>query len=118
VKILLGNEYLEVIDAGTNSVVFTSNDVDEDDDEDDEAEEEGNIPLGAVPLMYKIKLYKNAQAQTADKTVRVKAYNMTISALTDLSAVLLLINEHGQAVYSVAWELVHSIDSEPCPPIE
>ena len=115
-KILLGNEYLEVIHAETNSVVFTSEDIDEDDD--DEEENEVSVSSGAIPLLYKIKLYKNAQAQTVERTVRVRAFNMAISALTDISSVLMLINEHGQAVYSVAWELVHSIDSEPCPPIE
>lgn len=113
-KILLGNEELEVIEAGTNKVVFYSEGEDTttgSDDDEDEDEEEG--VLSDVPeLIYKIKLYKNSQAQNVDKVVKVKAANFSIQPLTETSAVLVLVNSRGQAVYTVAWELVHSIDSE------
>lgn len=111
-KILLGDEELEIIEAATNRVVFDSSDIDEEDEDDEE--EEGATPL-LPSLTYKVKLYKNAQSQQPEKTVRVQAVNMTVQALSDSNAVLFLVNGHGQAVYSVPWELVHSIDSEPAP---
>jgi len=109
VKILLGTEELEVIEAGTNKVVFYSEgDVDSGDDD----EEEEGISPDVPELLYKVKLYKNMQAQNVDKVVKVKAANFSIQPLTETSAVLVLVNSRGQAVYTVAWELVHSIDSE------
>jgi hypothetical protein len=113
-KILLGNEELEIIEAASNTVVFST--AEDEEDEDDEAEEEGISPLNLSPLLYKVKLYKNSQAQAVDKTVRVQAANMTIQALSEVSAVLILINSAGQAVYSVPWDLVHSIESAPVSP--
>lgn len=116
-KILLGNEELEVIEAASNTVVFTTAFEDEEeDDEDDEEEDEGQFRPELQPLMYKIKLYKNAQSQNVEKTVRIEAANMTIQAISELSAVLILVNAAGQAVYSVPWDLVHSIDSSPVSP--
>ena len=114
-KILLGNEELEVIEAASNTVVFTTADS-EDEDEDDEEEDEGQFRPELQPLMYKIKLYKNAQSQNVEKTVRIEATNMTIQAISELAAVLILVNNAGQAVYSVPWDLVHSIDSSPVSP--
>lgn len=114
-KILLGNEELEVIEAASNTVVFTTADS-EDEDEDDEEEDEGQFRPELQPLMYKIKLYKNAQSQNIEKTVRIEATNMTIQAISELAAVLILVNNAGQAVYSVPWDLVHSIDSSPVSP--
>lgn len=114
-KILLGNEELEVIEAGTNKVVFYS-EGDEDSSEyesDDDDDDDGEVGFSNLPaLIYKIKLYKNAQAQNVDKIVKVKASNFSIQALTETAAVLILVNNLGQAVYTVAWDLVHSIDSE------
>lgn len=115
-KILLGNEELEVIEAASNTVVFTTASEDEEEDEDDEEEDEGQFRPELQPLMYKIKLFKNAQSQNVEKTVRIEAANMTIQAISELSAVLILVNAAGQAVYSVPWDLVHSIDSSPVSP--
>lgn len=109
-KILLGDEELEIIQAGTNRVVFDSADVDEEEEEED-VTSSASLPS----LIYKVKLYKNAQAQQPDKTVRVEAVNLSVQALSDTNAVLVLVNNKGQAVYMVAWELVHSVDSEPAP---
>jgi hypothetical protein len=111
VKILLGNEELEVIEAGTNQVVFYAEGNGESEDED-AGDEEDEPMLELEPLLYKIKLYKNNQAQTVDRTIKVKAANLSVQALTELSSVLILINSKGQAVYTVAWDLVHSVDSE------
>lgn len=110
-KILLGNEELEVIEAGTNQVVFYAEGNDESED-DGAGDEEDEPMLDLEPLIYKIKLYKNSQAQTVDRTIKVKAANLSVQALTELSSVLILINSKGQAVYTVAWDLVHSVDSE------
>lgn len=115
-KILLGNEELEVIEAASNTVVFTTADSEDEDEEDDEEEDEGQFRPELQPLMYKIKLYKNAQSQNVEKTVRIEAANMTIQAISEMSAVLILVNNAGQAVYSVPWDLVHSIDSSPVSP--
>jgi len=115
-KILLGNEELEVIEAASNTVVFTTASEDEEEDEDDEEEDEGQFRPELQPLMYKIKLFKNSQSQNIEKTIRVEAANMTIQAISELSAVLILVNAAGQAVYSVPWDLVHSIDSSPVSP--
>lgn len=112
-KILLGDEELEIIEASSNTVVFSTEN-EEDDIEEEEAEVVAMPEL--KPLLYKVKLYKNSQAQAVDKTVRVQAANMTIQALSEVSAVLLLVNNAGQAVYSVPWDLVHSIESAPVSP--
>lgn len=111
-KILLGNEELEVIEAGTNQVVFYAEGTDEGEENEEEEEETEEPALELEPLLYKIKLYKNNQAQTVDRTIKVKAANLSVQALTELSSVLILINTKGQAVYTVAWDLVHSVDSE------
>jgi len=112
VKILLGNEELEVIEAGTNQVVFYAEGADDSSDEDEGEAGEPEVDAELEPLIYKIKLYKNNQAQTVDRTIKVKAANLSVQALTELSSVLILINNKGQAVYTVAWDLVHSVDSE------
>lgn len=115
-KILLGNEELEVIEAASNTVVFTTADSEEEDGDEDEEEDEGQFRPELQPLMYKIKLYKNPQSQNIEKTIRIEAVNMTIQAISELAAVLILVNASGQAVYSVPWDLVHSIDSSPVSP--
>lgn len=113
-KILLGDEELEIIK--DNQVVFVNDEEEIEEDDEEEEEDESTPPSMPLPvLIYKVSLYKNAQSQQAEKTVRVKAVNMTVQALSEVSAVLFLVNEHGQAVYSVPWELVHSIDSGPSP---
>lgn len=113
-KILIENDTLEIIK--DNQVVFVNDEEEIEEEDDEEEEDESTPPSLPLPILtYKVKLYKNAQSQQAEKTVRVKAANMTVQALSEVNAVLFLVNEHGQAVYSVPWELVHSIDSEPAP---
>ena len=115
-KILLENEYLEIIEAGTNHVIFDNYDeyrhMDKEEDEDEEDDSEEDVAGEVAERLYKIKLYKNTQSQNIDKTIKVLAVNMYVQAVNESSSILYLINKDKQAVYCTAWEMVHSVDSE------
>lgn len=83
--------------------------VEEEDDEEEESngsENEVVLPL----LTYEISLYKNPNSSSVElKKVRVEGVNVQVVALSETHSVLSIVNEYGQAIYVVGWELVHNI---------
>lgn len=80
----------------------------EEDIEEDEEEEE--TPKQLPTICYEIKLYKNTNSQTLrDKPVYANGSNLHVAAINETASVMYVLNENGQAVYSVAWELVAEV---------
>lgn len=87
--------------------------VEDEQEEEMETAEETTLPS----LTYEISLYKNPNSSSVElKKIRVEGVNVQVIALSETQAVLTIINEYGQAIYVVGWELVHNICTRPLSP--
>ena len=80
--------------------------LEDDEEEEDEEEEE---PTKFPPLVYEVQLYKNPQSQQLGEGHTVVGSNISIVPISELSSALVVVNEFGQAVYTVPWDMVASI---------
>lgn len=80
----------------------------EEEDDEEEEEEDDSLPI----ITYEIELYKNSQSQTVANKVEVSGANVHVMPMSELNAALMVLNDKGQAVYVVSWDLVHRVEEK------